>query len=378
MNFTSTINSCTNEIFFFLVYDYLFLLFALLFQELHNEHMTSRLDQIAAQAAVSKATVSRVLNERPGVSPQMRRAVLTAIDVLGLERPNGLRPRSSGLVGLILPNLEDPVYPVFAQVVSTNLARLGYTPVLCIQDQDGVGEDEYVGMLLDRGVAGIIFVSGQHADTRVDRSRYDDLVAQRLPIVFVRGYLDDLDVPFVSSDDQAAGELAVRHLAQLGHRRIGLILPSGTNTSALRQAEGYRHAMREEFGADADQWVDISFEGEEGGYAGAIRLLDKEVTGYVCGSDLLALGAIRALRQRGKRVPQDVSVIGYGDSPLMAHTNPPLTTVRQPILSMGTFTAHALINRIQGNNTITGESLFPPELVIRGSTAMRGKRFTSD
>lgn len=340
--------------------------------------MTSRLDQIAAQAAVSKATVSRVLNERPGVSPQMRRAVLTAIDVLGLERPNGLRPRSSGLVGLILPNLEEPVYPVFAQVVSTNLARLGYTPVLCIQDQDGVGEDEYVGMLLDRGVAGIIFVSGQHADTRVDRSRYDDLVAQRLPIVFVRGYLDDLDVPFVSSDDQAAGELAVRHLAQLGHRRIGLILPSGTNTSALRQAEGYRHAMREEFGVDSDQWVDISFEGEEGGYAGAIRLLDKDVTGYVCGSDLLALGAIRALHQRGKRVPQDVSVIGYGDSPLMAHTNPPLTTVRQPILSMGTFTAHALINRIQGNNTITGESLFPPELVIRGSTSIRGKHLSSD
>ena len=362
----------------FLLCVVLFLLFAIQFQWLHNECMTSHLDQIAKQAAVSKATVSRVLNERPGVSPQMRRAVLTAIDVLGLERPSGLRPRSSGLVGLILPSLEDPVYPVFAQVVSTNLARLGYTPVLCIQDRDGVGEDEYVGMLLDRGVSGIIFVAGQHADTRTDRSRYDSLVAQRLPIVFVKGFLENLDAPFVSSDDQAAGELAVRHLAVLGHRKIGLILPSGTNISATRQAEGYRRAMAESFGANAEQWVDISFEGEEGGYAGAIRLLDKGVTGYVCGSDLLALGTIRALRQRGKKVPQDVSVIGYGDSPLMAHTDPPLTTVRQPMLSMGTFAAHALINRIQGNDAVDGESLFPPELVIRSSTAPRNKHFTMD
>lgn len=332
--------------------------------------MTSRLDEIAQQAAVSKATVSRVLNERPGVSEQMRQAVLTAIDVLGLERPSGLRPRSSGLVGLILPSLEDLIYPLFAQVVQTNLARLGFTPVLCIQNRDGAGEDEYVGMLLDRGVSGIIFVAGQHADTKADRTRYDGLVAQRLPIVFVNGFVPDLPAPFVSSDDQAAGELAVHHLEALGHKRIGLLLASSTNVSSMRQAEGYRKAMRHQFAVMNDDWIDISFEGEDGGYAGAIRLIDKGVSAVICGSDLLALGAIHALSQRGLRVPQDVSVIGYGDATIMAHTAPPLTTVRQPMLAMGTFTAHTLVNCIHGESVPMGESLFPPELVIRGSTSL--------
>lgn len=335
--------------------------------------MTSKLEQIAKQAAVSKATVSRVLNEHPGVSPQMRRAVLTAIDVLGLERPSGLRPRSSGLVGLILPSLEDQVYSVFAQVIQSNLARLGYTPVLCIQDRDGIAEDEYVGMLLDRSVAGIIFVAGQHSDIKTDNSRYENLVAQRLPIVFVNGFAEGVAAPFISSDDHAAGELAVKHLVGLGHQRIGLILASSTNISALRQSQGYKYAMRQELGITHNEWIDISFNGEEGGYAGAIRLLKKGVTALVCNSDLLALGAIHALRQRGKEVPEDISVIGYGDSTFMSHTDPPLTTVRQPMLAMGTFTAHTLINRIQGNAVPSGESLFPPELVIRGSTAMRHK-----
>lgn len=319
---------------------------------------------------MSKATVSRVLNERPGVSEQMRQAVLTAIDVLGLERPSGLRPRSSGLVGLILPSLEDLIYPLFAQVVQTNLARLGFTPVLCIQNRDGAGEDEYVGMLLDRGVSGIIFVAGQHADTKADRTRYDGLVAQRLPIVFVNGFVPDLPAPFVSSDDQAAGELAVHHLEALGHKRIGLLLASSTNVSSMRQAEGYRKAMRHQFAVMNDDWIDISFEGEDGGYAGAIRLIDKGVSAVICGSDLLALGAIHALSQRGLRVPQDVSVIGYGDATIMAHTAPPLTTVRQPMLAMGTFTAHTLVNCIHGESVPMGESLFPPELVIRGSTSL--------
>lgn len=298
----------------------------------------------------------------------MRKAVLTALDVLGLERPTGLRPRSSGLVGLILPGLENPIYPLCAQVVQTNLARQGYTSVLCTQTDDGTGEDEYVGMLLDRGVSGIIFVSGLHADTTADADRYRNLVAQRLPIVFVNGFVDGVDAPFISSDDRAAGDLAVSHLAQLGHRRIGMLSSSATSVSALRQVAGYRGAMRREFGGRGEELIDVGFPGEEGGYAGAMRLMDKNVTAIVCSSDMLALGAIRALRQRGRRVPEDVSVVGYDDSVLMTYTDPPLTTVRQPMLAMGVAAARALIDSIRGVHPSVGESLFPPDLVVRGST----------
>src|SRR6185436_20932551 len=134
--------------------------------------MRARLADIAAQAGVSEATVIRVLNGRPGVADGTRQAVLTALDVLGYERPTRLKKRSAGLVGLIVPELDNPIFPAFAQVIESALARHGYTPVLCTQTPGGVHEDDYTQMLLERGVAGIVFVSGLHADSSADPARY--------------------------------------------------------------------------------------------------------------------------------------------------------------------------------------------------------------
>src|SRR3712207_5805286 len=128
----------------------------------------ARLADIARQAGVSEATVSRVLNDKPGVSDDTRQSVITALDVLGYERPDRLRKRSAGLVGLITPELDNPIFPIFAQVMESALAQRGFTPVLCTHTFGGIPEDEYVEMLLDRQVSGIIFVSGLHADTSAD------------------------------------------------------------------------------------------------------------------------------------------------------------------------------------------------------------------
>src|SRR6476661_4924480 len=177
--------------------------------------MRTRLADIARQAGVSEATVSRVLNDKPGVSAETRRAVLTALDVLGYERPARLRTRSASLVGLVVPELDNPIFPAFAQVIESVLAQHGYTPVLCTQTPGGVTEDEYVEMLLDRQVSGIIFVSGLHADTTADHERYQRLVQRPLPIVLINGYAKGIDAPFVSCDDQQAGDSAVSHLVAL-------------------------------------------------------------------------------------------------------------------------------------------------------------------
>ena len=154
----------------------------------YSAAMRARLSDIAQQAEVSEATVSRVLNDRPGVAPETRQAVLTALDVLGYERPARLRKRSAGLVGLVVPELDNPIFPAFAQVIESALAQSGYTPVLCTQTPGGVTEDEYVEMLLDRQVSGIVFVSGLHADTAADHDRYRALIARPLPIVLINGY----------------------------------------------------------------------------------------------------------------------------------------------------------------------------------------------
>ena len=187
-----------------------------------NESRSARLADIAAQADVSEATVSRVLNDRPGVSEPTRQAVLTAIDVLGYDRPTRLKPKSALLVGLVMPELVNPIFPAFAQVIETALAAEGFTPVLCTQTPGGVHEDDYVQMLLDRGVSGIIFLSGQHADATSEPARYQSLRERGLPIVLVNGWLSGVDAPFVSNDDVASMDLAVNHLVQLGHTEIGL------------------------------------------------------------------------------------------------------------------------------------------------------------
>ncbi len=344
--------------------------------------MRARLADIAAQAGVSEATVSRVLNDKPGVAAETRQAVLTALDVLGYERPARLRRKpSAGLVGLITPELENPIFPMFAQAIESMLAQHGYTPVLCTQTPGGVTEDEYVEMLLERSVAGIIFVNGLHADTTADPERYRRLVARRLPIVLVNGYVEGIEAPFISPDEAVAAELAVAHLASLGHRRIGLISGPERYLLVQRKLMGWRRAMTELLGADPtelDSLVSLSLFGVEGGAAAAGRLLDRGVTGIVCGSDLMALGAIRAARQRGLVVPRDVSVVGYDDSPLIAFTDPPLTTVRQPVQAMASAAVRALLDEIRGQPAPRSEFVFPPELVVRASTTTAPRSVTAE
>jgi alanine racemase len=326
---------------------------------------TIRLADIARQAKVSEATVSRVLNDKPGVSADTRQAVLTALDVLGYERPDRLRKRSAGLVGLVTPELENPIFPLFAQIIESALAQQGYTPVLCTQTPGGVTEDEYVDMLLDRAVAGIIFVSGLHADTTIDPDRYRKLVDRPLPVVLVNGYLPGVDAPFISCDERAAASLAVAHLHSLGHRKIGLISGPERFVPVQRKLAGYRAAVREH---ELDEFVELSLFGVEGGHAAAARLVERGVTGMACGSDLMALGAIRAVRSAGLSVPRDVSVIGYDDSPLIAFTDPPLTTLRQPVRAMSNAAVRALVDEINGQPAPRSEYIFGPELVVRGST----------
>jgi LacI family repressor for deo operon, udp, cdd, tsx, nupC, and nupG len=334
--------------------------------------VTTRLSDIAAQAGVSEATVSRVLNGKPGVAATTRQSVLAALDVLGYERPVRLRQRSAGLVGLITPELENPIFPAFAQVIGQALTRQGYTPILATQTPGGSTEDELTEMLVDRGVDGIIFVSGLHADTSADMQRYERLRGQGVPFVLINGFSPKVQAPFVSPDDRAAIRLAVTHLAALGHERIGLALGPKRFVPVQRKIEGFLTAMEELLGVsaeEAEKLVQHSLFSLEGGQAAATALIDRGCTAVVCASDMMALGAIRAARQRGLEVPRDMSVIGFDDSPLIAFTDPPLTTIRQPVHAMGQAAVGALLEEIGGTPAPHSEFTFLPELVVRGSTA---------
>jgi DNA-binding LacI/PurR family transcriptional regulator len=330
----------------------------------------ARLADIAAHAEVSEATVSRVLNDKPGVAAATREAVLASLDVLGYDRPSRLRRKSAGLVGLVVPELTNPIFPAFAQIIETSLARHQFTPVLCTQTPGGVHEDDYVQMLLERGVAGIIYVSGQHADTNTDPERYRRLTERGLPIVLVNGYHEGIDAPFISNDDVASMELSVNHLVQLGHKQIGLAIGPDRYVPVIRKVQGFRAQMKALLGRDdVDELVERTMFSVEGGDTAGARLIERGCTAVVCGSDLMALGAIRAARRAGLRVPEDVSVVGYDDSPLIAFTDPPLTTVRQGVQAMSEAAVRALLDEIAGDPAPRAEFVFRPELVVRSSTA---------
>lgn len=324
-----------------------------------------RLTDIASQAQVSEATVSRVLNGKAGVAAGTRHRVLAAMDLLGYERPVRLKRRSNGLVGLIIPELTNPIFPAFAQVIEQALAGHGYTPVLCTQTPGGATEDELVEQLEERGVTGIVFLSGLHADASADPARYQRLAARGVPFVMVNGFNEHVAAPFVSPDDRAAAEMAVRHLEELGHRRIGLAIGPTRYVPSARKEQGFLAARP---GADEEGLVQRTLFTVEGGHAAGIALLERGCTGVVCASDMMALGVVRAARERGLRVPEDVSVVGFDDSPLIAFTDPPLTTVRQPVRAMATAAVGALLEAVAGTPVQRTEYVFQPELVVRGST----------
>ncbi|NEB75735.1 LacI family transcriptional regulator [Streptomyces sp. SID14478] len=335
--------------------------------------MTARLADIAAQAGVSEATVSRVLNGKAGVAAATRQSVLAALDVLGYERPVRLRRSSAGLVGLITPELENPIFPALAQVVVQALTRQGFTPVLATQTPGGSTEDELTEMLVDRGVSGIIYVSGLHADTTADTRRYERLRGQGVPFVLVDGFSPAVAAPFISPDDRAAARLAVTHLVSLGHTRIGLALGPRRFVPVQRKIEGFVRTMAELLTLPAEDverdLVQHSLYTLEGGQAAASALLDRGCTAVICASDMMALGAIRAVRERDMDVPKDVSVVGFDDSPLIAFTDPPLTTIRKPVHAMGQAAVHTLLEEVAGTPAPHSEFVFLPELVVRGSTA---------
>ncbi|MFF1632941.1 LacI family DNA-binding transcriptional regulator [Leifsonia sp. NPDC058248] len=330
--------------------------------------MSQRLAEVARKVGVSEATVSRVLNEKPGVSEATRQAVLTALDVLGYERPSKLRGERARLVGLVLPELQNPIFPAFAEVIGGALAQNGYTPVLCTQTAGGISEADYVELLLQQQVSGVVFVGGAYAQQDASHEHYSRLTDLHLPTVLVNAPVDELDFATVSCDDSVATAQALNHLRSLGHERIGLLLgprdhvPSQRKLAAAKRIfDGWGLPFR-------DELVVHSLYSLEAGQAAATRLLKAGVTAIVCASDPMALGAIRAVRRAGLSVPQDISIVGYDDSALMNCTEPPLTTVRQPIEPMGRTVIELLLRQISSDSAISDELFFEPELVVRGST----------
>jgi DNA-binding LacI/PurR family transcriptional regulator len=329
--------------------------------------MTRRMADVALRAGVSESTVSRVLNGKPGVAESTKVAVMAALDVLGYERPTFLRGDKVRIVGLVVPELQNPIFPMQAEVVAAGLVQRGVAPVLCTGAAGGLSEPAYVDLLLQQQASGVVFFGGARGEADDPHAHFTLLRDRHVPAVVVNATVEGLGFPTVAVDDAEAVRLSLNHLRSLGHERIGAVFgPAGHLPSERKMAAML--AVGGGFGFELEKYVEHTMFTSEGGAAATVALLERGATAAIYASDLLALGGIKGARRAGRRVPTDFSVIGFDDSPLMTSTDPALTTVRQPVEAMGKATVTLLMEQIEHGPHMSRELLFEPELVVRATT----------
>lgn len=328
--------------------------------------MRPRLSEIATRADVSEATVSRVLNAKPGVANATRRKVLDVLADLGYDDVHH-RHTGSGAIGIITPELTNPFFPHLAQHIESALAHHGYLSMVCSSTAQTVHEQDFLDFLLAQRASGVVVINGRYALPGVGYEPYRSLRTQGVPVVLVNGFSGAPPLPAVGISIPDAASHAVRHLGTLGHERIGLVVGPTRYPTANDFVTGYREGLAELGIAFDESLVSETPWTLEGGQAGAAPLLERGVTGIVCSNDLMAIGVVAAAEAWGASVPDDLSVIGFDGSPIASFTDPPLTTLRQPAASMATAIASLLVGDHR-NSTRVPTQRFRAELVIGRST----------
>ncbi len=330
------------------------------------------LRDVAQLAGVHPATASRALNPatRPLVNADTARKVLRAAESLGYQ-PNpiarSLKTAKTNTVGVVIPDLTNPLFPPIVRGIEDVLSPAGYNAYIVNTDNDAQREEAQIESLRSRQVEGLIV-----ATARRDHPLLVRLHGQGMRMVLVNRKVDQLELPSVTADDAGGTQLAVAHLAALGHRRVlHLAGPSDTSTGVAR-SRAFRHAVRDH-GLDEDPALVVeSDHWSEADGARALRgVLDSglEFTAIVAGNDLLALGCYDVFAERGVRCPEEVSVVGFNDMPFAARFQPPLTTIHIPHYEIGKAAAELMLERLQDPDSPPGEIRLEPHLVVRDSTA---------
>jgi LacI family transcriptional regulator len=325
---------------------------------------------VAARAGVSRTTVSFVLNYRTDIqiSDETRQRVFRAASELGYHPHAPARQLAGGrshVLGLVLRQSAEQVAgdATLAETLR-GLASAARAAGSRVMVEPLAPEGTYERLLRSQHADGLI-VSGP----RLDDPSLLELAADGFPIV-LQGSMPGLDVPSVDVDNIAGARGAVDHLLSLGHRRIACVTNARlTYTSARERLQGYREAI-EAAGIDYDEQLvaEGAFDAASGERATAELLRRTTFSAMFIASDVLTLGAFGALREANRRVPDDVSIVGFDDIPLAAYFDPPLTTVRLPAFELGQAAGRALVDRIS-DRAVPQRTLLPTELIVRGSTA---------
>lgn len=327
------------------------------------------LEDIGNLAGVSRATVSRVINNYPHITPEVRERVEKVIRETGYQ-PNkiaqSLASNRTGLVGLVIPHIANTIMtnPYFLHLINsitraTNQNDLTLSLFLfhSIDEEERIAKTIFTTNLLD----GIIITADRKENSFVQQT-----LTHNIPLVFVGKPENGIKVPYVNVDNEAGGFMATNHLVERGCRRIATIMV-GHNTAGEDRFAGYRRGL-EAVGLPFD--AALVAEGDfsqQSGYDAMQRLLPQSPDAVFIASDLMAIGAQQAIRDAGLQVPEDIAMVGFDDLPHATHTDVPLTTIRQPIEDMGPLAIEVLLAEINQTPDVMKTRVLPVELVVRAS-----------
>jgi LacI family transcriptional regulator len=333
-----------------------------------------KLADVARAAGVHPGTASRALNPatRDQVSSATSKRVARAAERLGYV-PNtfarGLRTARSYIIGMVVPDVTNPLFPPMVRGAEQVLSQAGYTLVLTDTDNDAATERRQIELLRARGTDGFIVATARWLDPLLD-----ELAAAGIPAVLLNRNTSNSRLPYVGADERTGIRLAVDHLVALGHRRISYLAGPQDTSTGRERAAAFRQAV-EGHGLTTGRGqvrVCAAFT-EAAGAAAAKRLLASgpDFTAVLAGNDLIAFGVLAVLADAGIRCPEHVSVIGFNDLPLVDKLTPPLTTVRLPSREMGALAARTLLADLDGERPDgrVAQALLGVELAIRGTTA---------
>ena len=326
---------------------------------------------VAREAGVSLMTVSRALNNKDGISLETRAHVLEVIQRLGY-RPSGvarsLVTRRTGTIGLIVPDVSNPYFSGIAHGVAEVANQNDLSVLLCDTEEQSEQEMEFLRVLEEKQVDGVIVAAPRHSSEQIlpQIARHQNVVVvnrvfQNYPGFTASGY--------VINDDRIGGQLATAHLLARGHRCIGYLGGPRSSYGSQRRLIGYKTVLEEAGIPLNENYIVYCHPTVKGGSEAILALLktDPHITAVFCFNDMVAIGALQAIAQLGRKVPDDLAIVGYDDIPMASWVTPALTTLRAPFEEMGRLATRLLIDRFQECEEGCENIELQPELIVRAS-----------
>lgn len=333
---------------------------------------TPSIYDVAKKAQVGIATVSRVLNNNISVKDKTRTKILKAIEELDYI-PNffakNLVKNTSRIIGIIIPDITNPVFAEMAKGISDKAYSENYTVFLCNTDSDVKKETEFVKNLLDKHADGMIFISTEMSKYNGDFKHYLYLYNKKIPLVFINGMIKNVDIPYIRIDEELSGYIAAKFMLEKGLRKIAFIGGPSNFIPTKEKLSGFKRALNEfNLSVNKDYIVLDNFE-LSSGFKNTLNLLDMKTKpeGIITASDMLAIESIKAAASKNLKVPGNLKVIGFDDINLASIYIPSLTTVAQPKYEMGTKALEILIRLIEKKDLKEKNFIVKPNLVIRES-----------